>query len=187
MNVLLHICCGPCAIHPVQALRAEGHRVSGFFYNPNIHPYSEYRRRYEAVVEAAARLELDVVYHRYDFEEFLKKVVDVTDEERHRTCWRVRLEVAAGEARRVGCDAFTTTLLVSPHQDQDAIREVGESLSRHYGVGFLYRDFRPGFSEGHRIARTWELYHQNYCGCVYSEKEAAEARERRRAKRPEGA
>ncbi|HQP92145.1 MAG TPA: epoxyqueuosine reductase QueH, partial [Candidatus Omnitrophota bacterium] len=78
-KVLLHICCGPCAIYPVNFLRQEGFEVEGFFYNPNIHPFSEYEKRYDAVLKCGERLGLGIIYHKYDLEHFLKEISCITD------------------------------------------------------------------------------------------------------------
>jgi len=181
MKVLLHICCGPCAVYPAQALKDEGFDVEGFFYNPNIHPYSEYKKRYEAVVAASQRLSLSVIYHRYDFEKFLRDVSSIQDRnDQHAFCWRVRLEETARIASEHKIPNFTTTLLSSPYQDIDKIKALGEELALKYGINFLARNFRKGFAESHKASKEWQLYHQNYCGCIYSEKEAIEQREKKR-------
>ena len=178
-KVILHICCGPCAVYPVSALKNEGFDVEGFFYNPNIHPYSEYKKRHEAVLAVAERLSLSVIYHRYDFEKFLREISSIADRgEQHMFCWKIRLEETARVAAEHGIPNFTTTLLSSPYQDIDKIKTLGEELALKYGLRFLAMDFRSGFAESHKASKEWQLYHQNYCGCIYSEKESAEQREK---------
>jgi predicted adenine nucleotide alpha hydrolase (AANH) superfamily ATPase len=177
MRVLLHICCGPCAIYPATFLREQNHQVSGFFYNPNIHPYAEYRRRYEAVVAMSERLDLDVIFHRYDFEDFLRRVSPLEDRgQQHEQCWRMRLAETARVAHEQKIEAFTTTLLASPYQDIEAIGRLGREIGAAAGVDFIFQNFRKGFADAHRQSREWKLYHQDYCGCLYSEKESADAR-----------
>src|SRR5512147_1679052 len=123
MKMLLHICCAPCAIHPVQELRSDGIEVTGFFFNHNIHPYQEYRKRLETVREYAGWAGLDVIFRdEYLLENFLRAVAD-NPGERCRYCYTSRLEVAAAEAARLGFEAFTSTLLYSRYQKHDAIRE----------------------------------------------------------------
>ena len=113
MKLLIHICCAPCAIYPVQELRSSGIQVTGFFFNHNIHPYLEYRRRLETLRDYAAMVELDVIYRdEYLLEEFLQATADKPDE-RCLYCYVSRLEVAAAEAAGLGFDAFTSTLLYS--------------------------------------------------------------------------
>lgn len=179
-TVLLHICCGPCAISPVGVLEQQGYEVDGFFYNPNIHPFSEYKRRLEAVVGMSERLGLDVLYHRYDFEDFLRKMSAFHQRsEQHRFCWQVRLEETAKMAQAKGIGAFTTTLLSSPYQDIEQIKVLGRQSGAQYGLDFLDLDFRAVFSDSHKFSREWKLYHQNYCGCLYSEKESIEGRQKK--------
>ena len=171
MKILLHICCAPCAIYPVQELRSSGFQVTGFFFNHNIHPYLEYRKRLETVREYAAKVELEVIYREeYLLEEFLRAVADKPDE-RCLYCYASRLEVAAAEAACLGFEAFTSTLLYSRYQKHDSIRELGERSGKKYGVRFHYTDFRQGWQKGIDLSKKLSLYRQQYCGCIYSEKE----------------
>ncbi|HEY6837629.1 MAG TPA: epoxyqueuosine reductase QueH [Geobacteraceae bacterium] len=171
MRVLLHICCAPCAIYPLQELRSQGKDVTGFFFNHNIHPYQEYLRRLETVRAYADKVTLPmVVREEYLLEEFLANVA-ATPDARCPYCYASRLEEAAKEAARGGFDAFSSTLLYSRHQRHDLIRETGEQLGAKYGVRFHYDDYRRGWQEGIRISKELGLYRQQYCGCIYSEKE----------------
>ena len=175
MNILLHICCAPCAIFPVEDLRGEGHTLAGFFYNPNIHPYSEYLKRKAEVEKYAKAIGLNVVYGDYDLENYFHHIVYNEDtQNRCPVCWWLRLERSAEFAKENGFDAFTTTLLGSPHQDQDTIKSIGEDIAKRIGVTFYYRDFRAGFKKAHEFAKAKGIYCQNYCGCVFSEKERLE-------------
>lgn len=171
MKVLLHACCGPCSIHPLEALRDEGHAVYGYFYNPNIHPYSEYRRRLETLDAYAKAQDWKVIFAPdYPLETYFRDVV-YREGERCLFCYRMRLREAARMARKGKFDGFTTTLLVSPYQKHDLIREVGEAAGAEFGIPFLYRDFREGYREATRRSRELGMYRQQYCGCVFSEKE----------------
>ena len=171
MNVLLHICCAPCAIYPVQELRSGGLQLTGFFFNHNIHPFQEYRKRLETVRDYAAMVELEVIYRdEYRLEEFLGAVAGAP-EERCKYCYASRLEVAAAEAACRGFDAFTSTLLYSRYQKHDLIVQLGELFAEKYGVKFHYVDFRSGWQKGIEISKKLGLYRQQYCGCIYSEKE----------------
>lgn len=171
MRILLHICCGPCAAYPVKALREEGHELTGFFYNPNIHPYKEFSRRLETLKEYAAKVDLAVeIDDRYSLEEFLQTaLLDLG--KRCTMCYEVRLREAACYAKAHGFDAFSTTLLVSPYQKHDVIRAVAEKIAKEEGIKFYYSDFRPGFREGVDISKEMVLYRQPYCGCIFSEKD----------------
>lgn len=171
MKTLLHICCAQCAVYPQQALRNAGHEVQGFFYNPNIHPYQEYQRRLDSVKMLPEKIGLKLLLDdSYDLEAFLRLVV-FREDVRCRHCYFMRLEKTAQFAKRGKFDAFTTTLLVSPHQKHEVIRETGESLAEAYGLMFHYEDFRPGWPEGRALAKEYGFYRQQYCGCVYSEKD----------------
>ena len=171
MKLLLHICCAPCTIYPLKVLRAQGMEVHGFFYNPNIHPYQEFRRRLTAMQEYAPAVALPLqVDGGYDLEKFLRLVV-FREEDRCRHCYTLRLQAAALAAKQAHCDAFSATLLYSRFQKHDLIRELGEQIGQEAGVPFYYADFRPGWQEGMDESRRLGLYRQNYCGCIYSEKE----------------
>jgi len=171
MKTLLHICCGPCAIYPVEILRGEGFSLSGFFFNHNIHPYQEYRKRLEAAENYAARAVLDLIRRdEYRLEEFLAATA-ARPEDRCRYCYASRIDRTAREAAGLGFDAFTTTLLYSRYQQHDLIREEGDLAGRRHGIRFLYRDFRPGWRRGIEASREMGLYRQQYCGCIYSEKD----------------
>jgi predicted adenine nucleotide alpha hydrolase (AANH) superfamily ATPase len=186
MRLLLHICCGPCAIAPVRRLLAEGHEVDLAFVNPNIHPFLEFVRRRDAAREAANLLGVRIVAEDpYGLLDFLESVAPREDD-RCRACYDLRLGRVAQLARSAGYDAFTTTMLVSTHQDHDAIREAAEEASRLHGVAFLYRDFRPGVMEGVRESKRLGLYRQQYCGCVLSEWERYREEDARREARRAG-
>lgn len=171
MKILLHICCAPCSIVPLQTLRGEGHEVAGFWFNHNIHPYQEYRRRLDTVSEYARISDLEViVMDEYLLEEFLAAVA--TDPaKRCSYCYRSRLEVAARTAAEQGFDAFTSSLLYSRYQRHDEIKAIGEQMGEKFGISFHYDDYRRGWQEGIRISKNLGLYRQPYCGCIYSEKE----------------
>ncbi|HTP66400.1 MAG TPA: epoxyqueuosine reductase QueH [Geobacteraceae bacterium] len=171
MKTLLHICCAPCAGFCVQKLRAAGDHVTGFFFNHNIHPYQEYLKRLDTLRRYASLVDLDVIYRdEYNLEEFLASVA--TDPAgRCSYCYLSRLEAVAGAAVRLRFDSFTTTLLYSRYQKHELIRETGERVGEKYGIKFYYADFREGWQEGIAISRSLELYRQQYCGCIYSEKE----------------
>ena len=168
----MHICCGPCAIYCINALRSKEHIVEGFFYNPNIHPVSEYDKRKESTLSVSKELNLPVYFHReYKFEDFFRKITFHEQDERCQICWRLRLKHTVEFARRENYDAFTTTLLISPYQNQDKIKEIATGLARYYDIKFYYEDFRIGFRESHNLSKEMGLYHQKYCGCIYSERE----------------
>jgi len=168
-KILLHICCGPCASYPVPVLRQEGFDVAGYFYNPNIHPYLEWQQRKTALEQYARAKDLKVIFDsNYNPVEYFQ---NITFRENHRCsiCYQMRLERTAQVAKSGGFEFFSTTLLVSPYQKHDRIRELGETIGERHEIPFLYRDFRAGFRETGEISREMGLYRQKYCGCLYSE------------------
>jgi predicted adenine nucleotide alpha hydrolase (AANH) superfamily ATPase len=179
MKILLHICCGPCALYPLRVLAEEGHEVTGFFYNHNIHPFQEYDRRLVAARQMAEQTGLTLmVRDDYDVEGFLANVASAP-QERCGYCYGSRLRATAEAAATEGFHAFTSSLLYSRYQRHEEIRTSGEQAALEYGVPFLYRDFRPGWQEGIKRSKEMGLYRQQYCGCIYSEKERYLPREKR--------
>lgn len=171
MNVLLHLCCANCAIFPLAELRQAGHAVTGFFHNPNIHPYQEYVRRRDTVRQYAELTALPMIWRDdYALETFLAAVA-ADPAQRCGYCYRSRLRATAAAAREAGCDAFSTSLLYSRYQQHDAIRACGEGLADEFGLSFIYGDWRRGWQEGIRQSKALGLYRQQYCGCIYSEKD----------------
>lgn len=172
MKTLLHVCCASCFIGVLMALRREGIEVEGFFHNPNIHPFLEFRKRIKAL---KVYLESDkvptMIDDEYGLERFVREVYHPDRCRRCEACYEARLRRTAEVAREKGFDRFTTTLLVSPHQYHKMIREVGERVAAKVGVGFLYRDFRPFHEAGNDEAKRRHLYRQQYCGCCFSEYE----------------
>jgi predicted adenine nucleotide alpha hydrolase (AANH) superfamily ATPase len=171
MRILLHVCCGNCAIYPVKVLREQNHTVTGFFFNHNIHPYQEFSRRIKTTREYAARVELPMTYNEeYRVEEFLENVAQ-NPGSRCEYCYRSRLLATAQEASKQNFDGFTTTLLYSRYQRHQDIVDYGRQLAAEYGLAFHYEDYREGWNEGIRISKEMGLYRQQYCGCIYSEKD----------------
>lgn len=168
-RVLLHICCGPCALYPLGLLKDQGYEVMGYFYNPNIHPLQEYLKRVQAVKQVADKMGIRVIFNHkeYNPEKFLRRVV-FREEQRCMLCYQSRLERTRNIALKGGFDFFSTTLLFSKRQKHALIKTTGESLSTGK-AGFLYEDFRQGWSQGRDSAREMGIYTQNYCGCIYSE------------------
>lgn len=171
MKILLHICCAPCAIYPLATLTAAGHRVRGYFSNPNIHPYQEYLRRAATLKDYAGQVDLPVIWDRsYPLEEFLRTLA-FREVDRCRFCYYQRLSATARVAKGGKFDAFTSTLLYSKFQDHDLIRELGQALVREVGVPFYYEDFRKGWAEGRTKTKKLGLYKQQYWGCIFSERD----------------
>jgi len=170
-KILIHTCCGPCTIYPLQQLRAQNWAVHGFFYNPNIQPYQELQRRLEALQVVAQKEDLKLIIRPdYELEAFVRQTA-YRESRRCIYCYSVRLEAAARLAKKSRFDAFTTTLLYSKRQKHELIRTIAEEAARRSGIQFHYQDFREGWKEAQRKAKDLGIYRQQYCGCIYSEKE----------------
>ena len=168
-KILLHGCCGPCATYTVRRLREEGFEVAAFWYNPNVHPFTEHRNRLEAMQKVADAMDLPlVVAEGYDIIAYFRAVVG-HEADRCGACFSMRLSRTAAEAKARSIPYFTTTLLISPYQKHDLLHHIGEEVGSEHHVEFYYEDFRPGFRESHSLSKELDLYHQKYCGCIYSE------------------
>ncbi len=161
------MCCAPCSVYPFSVVREEGIEVEGLFYNPNIHPYEEYLKRRENVGVFSGLEDLKVSYID-DFRQQEWESFKGPEFERCTMCYVIRMDKAAQHAAENGFDAFTTSLLVSPYQKHDLIRELGEKAALKHGTQFFYRDFRPGFRQGQQKAKDMGLYRQKFCGCIIS-------------------
>jgi len=170
-KLLVHICCAPCLIAPYQKLKAVQTDITGYWYNPNIHPYTEYVIRRDTLKAFAEKENLPMLWEDdYDLEGFLQNTAP-NPEERCAQCYRMRLLQTVLTAKHHGFTAFTSTLLYSKYQKHDLIREIVEGLSAEYGIAFYYEDWRPLWQEGIELSKQAEMYRQPYCGCIYSEKE----------------
>lgn len=182
-SVLLHVCCGPCSLMPVQALRQEGLDVVAYFFNPNIHPQEEYGLRLEAMRQAANLEGVPLLTEGESMEPATwVAALGKTEEERQEgvrclSCYRVRLEATARVARARGFAAFTSSLLYSRYQRHEDIVAAAEAAAACHGVPFLYRDFRSGWQEGIDRSKEMGLYRQKWCGCILSRSEAERQRE----------
>lgn len=171
MKLLLHICCGPCSIYPVQMLRKDHHQILGFYYRNNIHPYTECARREETLTAYAESIALKlIVQPGYEMEAFIRNVA-FRESERCTYCYHDRLFTTAQYAKKGKFDGFSSTLLYSRFQNHDQIRSIGNAVGKAVGVPFYYQDFREGWKTGIEQSRELGMYRQPYCGCIYSEKE----------------
>ena len=171
MKTLLHICCAPCANQCIQVLREEGVELTGFWYNPNIHPFTEYRARRNCLRQYAQMINLPLLEKdEYALRPFVR---EVAEDIAHRCgkCYEMRLFETARQAKESGFDSFTSSLFISPYQNHQLMTDTAQRAADAYGVEFLYRDFRPYFKAGQEKARELEMYIQKYCGCVFSEEE----------------
>lgn len=171
MKLLLHVCCAPCSVMCVKTLREAGVDVTAYWYNPNIHPFTEYQARKESFATYSESIGMPVVWNDvYGLRPFVERALADLDN-RCAGCYEERLRKTAEAAKEGGYDAFSTTLLISPYQKHETLREVALRIAAEVGIPFHYVDFRPFFREGQKIARTLPVYMQKYCGCIFSEEE----------------
>jgi predicted adenine nucleotide alpha hydrolase (AANH) superfamily ATPase len=171
MKILVHQCCGPCSVYPVSELKEAAYDITAYFYNPNIHPLSEFYARLEAAYlfnrEEGIEMITDETYGLTEF----TRAVSHREASRCSYCYSVRMESAARLAADKGFDCFTTTLLYSRYQKHDEIVAICESAAKRYGVMFHYEDYREGWQFGIDESKRREMYRQKYCGCIYSEED----------------
>ena len=179
-KILLHMCCGPCSCYTVKKLREENFEPVGYFFNPNIHPYQEWRKR----LRAARGMKFFHDNH-YGLRDFLEKTSSVAGKisdadtfqnadgfhARCKICYAWRLSETAKFAAESNFKIFTSTLFYSIHQNHELMKKIAETFAKQFGVKFYYEDFRIGWQEGINLSLQLELYRQNYCGCIFSEEE----------------
>jgi len=179
-RLLLHVCCGPCGIYPLIKLSAN-YEVAVFYYNPNIHPVEEYAKRKKAARDYCQKNNIHFIETEYQPQEYFTAVKGKEKDQTHRCpcCYELRLTKTAQYAALNNFDFFSSTLLISPHQDIELIKIIGERLAKEFHLHFYtaenkdskkkYKGFRPGFTAGRIIAKKENMYRQNYCGCIFSQ------------------
>jgi predicted adenine nucleotide alpha hydrolase (AANH) superfamily ATPase len=174
--MLVHICCAVDSHYFLQKLQKlyPDEKLTGFFYDPNIHPYSEYQLRLLDVQRSCKMLGIELIEGVYDYEGWIDAVRGFEDEPekgaRCDICFDNRLETTAKEAAKIGEKSITTTLLTSPKKSIEQLKAVGDVIEQNYGVSFMAPDFRKdgGTHEQFAMAKEEKLYHQDYCGCIYA-------------------
>lgn len=171
MKLLLHTCCAPCSVECVDILREQGHELSAFWYNPNIHPYKEYEARRDTLIAYSKSIELPLIMQdEYGLRQFISSLEGDFDV-RCGSCYQMRFEEAAKTAVNNGFDAFASTLFISPYQNYELMKQMAEAAAEKFNTRFYEYDFRPTFRKGQKRARELNLYMQKYCGCIFSEEE----------------
>jgi epoxyqueuosine reductase len=167
-RLLMHICCAPCAGGVLLRLGDEGFHISGLWYNPNIHPITEWNLRRKSVADMSGLMDMPMFWTDDFLQAEWQERWKPGQLERCGFCYDIRMEKAASLAEQEGFPLFSTSLLISPYQDHEAVRKAGEEAAERHGISFLYRDFRPFYREGQNLARARGWYMQKYCGCVLS-------------------
>ncbi len=167
----MHICCSNCSIYPLEVMLMKGVDVKGFWFNPNIHPYTEYAQRLDSLRKLEKIWGLDIEYlDTYPLDAFLGAIAG-KGAGRCAICYTTRLEKTAETAKSMNLDGFTTSLLASPYQKFDMIVAIAKEIGRRHGIAFYYEDLRQGWNISRGLAAEFSLYRQKYCGCIYSEME----------------
>lgn len=175
MKLLMHTCCAPCSVYCIESLRNEGIEPVLYWYNPNIHPYTEYKERRNTLKEYVKIIKIQAIFEEeYGLKEFCKNVIPDFKNRCLNYCYKARLEQTVKYAKENGYDSFTSTLFVSPYQQHEKLKEICEELAAKYDMKFVYKDFRTGFREGQAKAKQLGLYMQKYCGCIFSEEDRYE-------------
>lgn len=180
-TMLVHMCCGPCSIMPLKDMVGGGVSITGYYYNPNVHPEDEYIRRLEGAKTLAEYMDLPIlVAPGYDARGFIDGLKDYTDTKgcdspphgkRCTYCYSDRLMATALAAREGGFDLFSTSLLYSKYQKHMDLRDLGIQIGSEVGVEFFYEDYRDTWQDGIDESKEMGLYRQQYCGCIYSRME----------------
>jgi epoxyqueuosine reductase len=171
MNILLHTCCAPCSIFPIQFLKKEHMDVTGYFFKSNIHPYTECMKRLETLENYAKTIQLKlIIEEEYNLENFIQAVV-FRESDRCSICYHARMKATAVLAKKEKFDCFSTTLLYSKFQNHELIKIIGENIGESVGIDFFYHDFREGWKQGVEESKRMGMYRQQYCGCIYSERD----------------
>lgn len=187
MKILLHTCCGPCLTGSRIPFEEEGIKITGLWYNPNIHPWTEYDKRLQTLQRYVYLEPMEMIFkEEYPLFRFICGMLDqlpgtceepgerMSDAQRTLRCsycYRKRLERAAAEAVKRGFDGFSSTMLISKHQDHGTIRKLGEEIGAENGCDFIYMDLRKHWKDSIRISKNRKMYRQPYCGCIFSEQE----------------
>lgn len=172
-KLLLHTCCGPCAIYVAKKLSSD-YQVTLFFYNPNIWPEEEYQKRLAEVKRWAIKSNFLLIEGKYEHDKWLESVKSLENEpeggKRCPACFTVRLEEAAKYAKENGYECFASTLTIGRNKKADIINPLGKSISVKYNLKFIEADWKKqgGQEESHRLAKEEQMYRQNYCGCEFS-------------------
>ena len=172
-HLFLHICCAPCSIEVIDALVKDGYEIFGYFYNPNIHPFDEYKKRRDSVIQYLEKLGIKYEIADYDVHEYFDKIGDIQKGKGRCTlCYDLRMERTASRAKELGYEIFSTTLLFNPHKDFKFIARVGKENAKKYDLHFYFPKLKHDHWGNKAKAKELGMYSQKYCGCVFSSVES---------------
>ncbi|MFH1061826.1 MAG: epoxyqueuosine reductase QueH [Candidatus Omnitrophota bacterium] len=184
-SILLHVCCAPCMIYPLEQLRKQDFEVCGFFYNPNIQPNDEYDKRKKNVFTYSNQTNCNMFFDKSDDSERFFAAFDgkLDSPQRCHNCWYLRMKKTAEHAKKINVNYFTTTLLVSPYQDGEKIKEIGRKVAEQTGIEFYYENFSVGYQYAVQVSRLENMYRQKYCGCNLSFAQSQAAKNKKKIKK----
>jgi epoxyqueuosine reductase len=171
MKILLHVCCGVCLAGTAETLMAEGHNITGYYFNPNTAPPAEYEKRLAAAKTISEIMNFPIIFEPYNPDLWIESTNDLAQEpeggKRCEICFRMRLQATYDYFLKNDFDGFTTTLTIGPRKSAEIINRIGREIG---GEKFLARDFKKngGAQRAVQLAKQYQIYRQNYCGCVYS-------------------
>ena len=178
-KLLLHSCCGPCSSYVISYL-TNYFDITILYYNPNIYPYDEYLKRKEEQIKLIKEIDksnnvdiLDCDYDNENYEELIKGLEKEPERgKRCYKCYKLRLNETALVAKENNFDYFATTLTLSPYKNSNWVNEIGEELQKEYSINYLYSDFKKknGYKRSIELSKIYNLYRQDYCGCIFSQK-----------------
>lgn len=187
-SLLIHACCAPCSSHVLLLLKRY-FNITIFYSNDNIYPYEEYSLRLKEVIEFADKIDnIKVIYDKYESDDFYNSIKGLEHlgekSERCYKCYKLRLEKTAKKAVELNYDYFTTTLSISPYKNSDWINEIGYELENKNQIKFLYSNFKKenGYKNSIELSKQYNLYRQDYCGCVFSQQERIDSLDRAKEK-----
>ncbi|HSA06607.1 MAG TPA: epoxyqueuosine reductase QueH [Candidatus Gastranaerophilales bacterium] len=176
-SLLVHVCCAPCASYSFEKLINSGYDITGYFFNPNIQPEFEYNKRLNDLIKFADIKKYKIIVEKEDTDSWNRAVKGLEDEreggKRCEVCFKLRLEKTALFAKQNGYEGFTTVLTISPHKNSEKINKIGAEIAQKYDIKFIEENFKKqhGFKKSLELAEKYNLYRQNYCGCIYSRKQ----------------
>lgn len=170
MKILFHICCGPCATASIKKLQEDDYEVVGYYYNPNIHPNYEYKKRLKEARRLARRLDIKLIVDEYEPSDYFNSIKGVELDQRKRCpkCWELRLAKTAQKAKELGVNIIGSTLRISPYQNQDELLRIGRDVAKKYNLSFYEKDLANCFNESVSMSKEQGMYRQKYCGCIFS-------------------
>ncbi len=180
-KILLHACCAICSAYPIEMLKNSGYEVVVYFYNPNIFPSEEYQRRLDAQRTLCKHFNVELIEGEYTpnvYNNYVRGYENCPEKgARCELCFKLRLEETARKARALNIPNFTTSIVISPHKNFNLLSKIGTEIGTQEGLNYLSVDFKKkdGFLKTNKISRELNLYRQNYCGCEFSVRPAAES------------